>query len=181
MSARGPSSPLYANEFSPPCHELVPLSFNFPEHFPPSGRSGPFFDDREFIKQCQIVHINEVCVYLEDYISGLEISYFLDGSLKLVKHLGTRSGKRIIFPLRTSDSIVKCVVTYEDACARSLRMETIEGQELDVVSALGRGGKDTVLDLKSDRRGVVAFKGRIGDYIEGLRVYSWRMVGKANR
>ena len=37
MVARGPHSPLYTNEFTPPCHDLVPSSYEFPEIFPPSG------------------------------------------------------------------------------------------------------------------------------------------------
>jgi hypothetical protein len=182
IAVRGPQVPLYTNEFSPPCHELVPLHSAFPENFPPSGiiqsDRGFFFDDREFIKQCQIIHINEITVYMERFITGIEIIYFLDGAMRVVKHVGSIQGNKFVLPLQTNDSIVMCEATHEESKLRSLRLESLEGRVMDLVSLEGHGSQKTTLNLKSQRRAVVAFKGKIDEYVEGLRVYSWRMVGK---
>lgn len=182
LSARGPMSPLYTNDFTPPCHDLAPLSIQFPENFPPSGivtnENGTFFDDREFIKQCQIVHIHEITVYFEKYLTGIEIHYYLDGGIREVKHCSNLPSKRYVFPMQNSDSIVACEASHVDGKIMSLKMETIEGRILDVVGTGGHGKQKTQVNLKPQRRAVVAFKGKLNAYVEGLRVYSWKLCSK---
>ena len=182
ISRIGPNVPLYTNEFTPPIHELVPISASFPESFPPSGLIkndlGLFFDDREFIKQCQIVHIQEVIVYLEKYITGIEILYFLDGAMRDVKHCCEKPAKKHSMPIASTDSIVVCEATYTGDKIHSIRLETNEGGLLNVESSLGPGKEKKIVNLRAQRRGVVAFKGKIGEYLEGISTYSWRMCGK---
>ena len=182
ISRRGPSAPLYTNEFTPPSHELIPISTPFPESFPPSGTIkndlGFFFDDREFIKQCQIVHIQEVTVYMEKYLTGIEIMYYLDGVLRNVKHCCDKKAKKHSMPISNTDSIIVCEATFSDNNIHSIRLETVEGRLLNVESSLGLGKDKKNINLRPQRRGIVAFKGKIGDYIEGISAYSWRMCGK---
>ena len=178
IAVRGPQSPIYANEFSPPIHELIPLPIAFPENFPPSGNifneNGAFFDDREFIKQCQIVHINEITVYMEKYVCGIEVQYFLDGGIRIAKHLGKAQGKKYILPLQNSDSIIECTGTFEGTKAKSLRLLSLDGRVMDLVSLEGPGPETFSLNLRTQKRAIVAFKGKVDDYIEGLRMLGER-------
>ena len=183
--ARGPENPLYTNEFSPPSHELVPIDVTFPESFPPSGmiklENGTFFNDREFIKQCQIIHIHEVSVFVEKYITGIEILYYLDGNMKEGKHCGTVNGKKQSMPVQNSDSIFSCDITYQQNKIHSIRFETIEGRLLDAVCTSGYGKEKVSLNLKQERRAIVAFKGKYEEYLDGLSCYSWKMCIKLRK
>lgn len=182
LAGRGPNAPLYTNEFSPPVHNLLEISGEYPENFPPSGviknDFGLFFDDREFIKQCQIVHIQEVTIHLERYISGIEIIYYLDGHMREVKHCTNKPSKKHSLPLSNTDSIVFWEITYTGKVIYSVTLETLEGRLLNVECKEGRGAIKNEVNLRQQRRGVVGVKGKIGEYLEGLSVHSWRMCGK---
>lgn len=183
ITTRGPQTPLYLNEFNPPCHELISLNCPFPSTFPPTGiiknEIGTFFDDREHIKQCQIIHINELTLIAEDYLVGIEMQYYLDGGIKCLKHLASANGKRFVLTLQNSDSIVSCELTHEERKIRSMKLETLEGRTLDWVSQLGHGPEKSIINLLQQRRALVAFRGKISNCIEGLSIYSWRLCSKS--
>ena len=185
ISPGGPQVPLYINEFSPPSHELVGIHTAYPENFPPSGivsnENGSFFDDREFIKQCQIVHIHELIVYFEQFVSGIEILYYLDGGIKTVKHCGSKGGKKHVLPIQNTDSIVVCEGSYENNKIYSIRIQTLQGRVLDLVGNNGLGNHKFSLKLNQQKRAIVGFKGKIGEYIEGLIVYSWKLREKSRK
>jgi hypothetical protein len=182
ITARGPQTPLYFNDFNPPIHELISLPIQFPSAFPQSGviknETGTFFDDREHIKQCQIVHINEIVLTTGDYLTGLEIQYYLDGGIKVIKHQASTTGKKFVLTLQNSDSIISCELTHDVHKIRSVKMETLEGKTLDWVSPLGPAEDKTSINLIQQRRALVAFRGKISDCIEGLGIYSWKLCGK---
>ncbi|OMJ72908.1 hypothetical protein SteCoe_28524 [Stentor coeruleus] len=182
LSSRELKTPIFTNDFNPPSHELAPLEFPFPENFPPSGvvsnENGTFFDDREYIKQCQIVHIHEIAIYIENYITGIEIHYYLDGAIKISKHFGLIQGKKHVMEIEISDGIINAEVSFDGPLIQSIRFETIEGRIMDVVSPKGHAKQRAKIVLKTQKRAIVAFKGKIGDYIEGLRAYSWKLCDR---
>ena len=185
ITSRGPQAPLYFNEFTPPVHELMSLPIQFPSAFPPSGviknESGTFFDDREHIKQCQIVHINEIVFVANDYLIGIELQYYLDGGIKILKHIASTIGKRYILTLQNTDSIINCEMTHDSNKIRSVKIVTFEGKTLDWVSTLGPGSDKTSINLIQQRRALVAFRGKISDCLEGLGIYSWKMCGNPKK
>ena len=185
ISARGPSSPLYSNEFAPPSHELVAGVLEYPENFPPSGlikhEQGFFFNDREFIKQCQIIHLNQITVFIGKYITGIEISYFIDGNLKIAKHCSNPNGSKMIMPIQVTDSIICCEITYQNDKIHSIKFRTLENRVLDAVCTSGLGKEKANVNLMQDRRAIVAFKGFFGEYLYALSCYSWKICGKQRK
>lgn len=183
ISTRGPQTPLYLNEFNPPCHELISVNCVFPSTFPPSGtiqnETGSFFDDREHIKQCQIIHINELTLTTDDYLTGIEVQYYLDGGIKQLKHNASNTGKKFVLTLQNSDSIINCELTHEERKIKSVKLDTLEGRSIEWVSPLGAGSEKSTINLLQQRRALVAFRGKISTCIEGLSIYSWRLCGKA--
>jgi hypothetical protein len=51
-----------------------------------------FFNDRELIKQCCAVHIDSITIFADQYISGLEISLWLDNGHKTVTRKAGKGG-----------------------------------------------------------------------------------------
>jgi hypothetical protein len=183
--SRGPQVPLYTNEFAPPCDELLGIELPYPETFPPSGvvanENGIFFDDREHIKQCQIVHIREVIVYTENYISGIELIYYIDGGVKSLKHCSSKPSKKIALAIQVHDSINSCDITFQDNKIYSLRLQTLLGKSLDAISSSGIGKNKARLHYNIEKRAIVAFKGKINEYLEGLAAYTWKMREKLRK
>ena len=63
----------------------------------------------------------------------------------------------------------------------SIRIQTLQGRVLDLVGNNGLGNHKFSLKLNQQKRAIVGFKGKIGEYIEGLIVYSWKLREKSRK
>jgi hypothetical protein len=171
---------LYINEVNPPLHKLRVNDPHLPEVFPHTGfvknDDGTYFDDREFVKQSQVVHIEEVVIYSEEYIQGISVLYFLDGNMKQVHHNAQQMSKFTKLPLMPSDSLVAIEVTYGDEFIHSIKITTTNNTAFEVVGSKGKGPETAGVDLRKDARAIVAFKGRHEVYLRSLHFYSWSML-----
>lgn len=171
---------MYVNEVRPPLHNLRANDPNMPDVFPPTGfvknNDGTYFDDREFIKQSQVIHIDEIVIYSKEYIQGLSLLYFLDGNIKQVHHNSLDSGKITKLPLSPSESLVALEITYSPEYIHSINITTTKNISFEVVGEAGKGPETAVIDLRKDSRAIVAFKGRHETNLRSLQFYSWSII-----
>lgn len=180
---RGPQKPLYQADIASVSIAILSNDANMPTNFPPTGQvtngSDTYFDNRELIKQSQIIHIKEINIIADDYISGFEISMYLDGAHKLLKHYNKAPGQQIHKTvIHGLDSIIGLELTSTDEFVNSIKIKTLKGQEFEIVGFKGKGTDIKSINLTNDKKAIVGFKGRYDRYLRSLHVYAWKILGR---
>lgn len=178
---RGTVTDLYINQPSPPCELLMDSNKSIPDLFPPSGvilkGDTLYFDDKELIKQAQLVHIYSIIIFAEEFVNGFEVEYHIDSNLLKSKRSKGQTGKEFSLILGRADFITKMTVTY-DKYVHSIEFETRTHQKLVAKGTKGEGPKVRSLDFTKENRGIVGFKGEINENLSALYAYSWRLRDK---
>jgi hypothetical protein len=173
---------LYINEANPPCELVAGDAADMPGFFPPSGLiTKPdcvWFDDREFVKQCRSAMIEAVAVYQGELINGMEITYVLDGMVKVVLHGQTKGLKRFV-QMQEAQHINSITCTWSEAGVHSLELTMSNHASLKAVGTKGEGNQRKVFSCAGERRGFVAFKGMHREVLSCLFVYTWKLVKNA--
>ncbi|CAG9315421.1 unnamed protein product [Blepharisma stoltei] len=178
---RGPQKPIYSADISSQSITILGNDPNMPQNFPPTGfisvQGETYFDDREFIKQSQIMHLKEINFVTQEYVVGFEVGYYIDGASKLLKHYNKNPGQVVHKAVMNGfDSIIWIEITYGNGFIYSVKMKTLKEREIYVEGTKGKGPETKTVSLIEDKKAITGFKGRYDNYLRSLHTYSWRIL-----
>jgi hypothetical protein len=123
----GPSSQicLYHKDEMPEC---INLTFNYNKNQKDNNLIKQFDDNETFLKKSRLFHIEKFTVFVNKFISGIAITYKIDGANKRIVHMGNASGNDIkSVNLEEFEHIDKLQCTYSQEGLHSIHLSTNAG------------------------------------------------------
>eukprot|EP01016_Furgasonia_blochmanni_P056712 TRINITY_DN9715_c0_g1_i2.p1 TRINITY_DN9715_c0_g1~~TRINITY_DN9715_c0_g1_i2.p1 ORF type:complete len:316 (+),score=11.28 TRINITY_DN9715_c0_g1_i2:1090-2037(+) len=169
--------PQYIKETHPPFHDLTPTSKPLK-----AEDDEKIWDDKRVIAPGLAHHIEMLVVHKNDqYITGLEIKYLVDGRTCWARHNGDNSkSARHEIPFKPTEHITHVSCAVFEFAVNTIYLKTNEKKI--ILIDCDKEGKNTELskrvdlDLIDSERGVVCFRGRIDKHLESIGVYTMRLV-----
>ena len=119
--------------------------------------------------------IQGVIVYFSQYITGLQVSYCLDSGSQILDLMGSGSYQNQNYIQLGEDEYINHIICYfDDVAMTNFEARTTEGKYY----AFGRkekGHYKKEINLEDDGRGVICFKGLVGEFLSDINIYHTRI------
>jgi hypothetical protein len=125
------------------------------------------FDDLELLRR--VSRLEALTVFYSQFVNGLEVSYYVDDSLRSLTHAAV-SGRKARIDFFVNEGIASIRCTYSEGGIHSLEVTSTEGRKLTAVGSLGEGAHSEETS-KSNSTGIVGFKGAYSKHLLLLSCY----------